>query len=237
MVNPSNTVLVKAVHGLEAQKLDADFEIELATYLKNQYEQKSLIELYSRFSSSDGDFDGLMRRAIWRAVARKLGHNLRVGSAVGFKHLETFEIGNHVFIGSQSYIQGRFDGTCKIGNSVWIGPQSYFDARDIIIEDYVGWGPGAKVLGSTHTGFPIYLPIMQTDLEIKPVRIEVGADIGMNAVILPGVRVGKGSIVGAGAVVTKDVPPFAIVAGVPAKFLRWRDGYETLLLEESVPNV
>jgi acetyltransferase-like isoleucine patch superfamily enzyme len=129
-----------------------------------------------------------------------------------------------VFIGSQSFIQGRFDGTCAIGDHVWIGPQSYFDARHLIIEDYVGWGPGAKVLGSTHSGFPIDIPIVQTDLEIKPVRIGAWADIGTNAVILPGVTVGKGSIVGASSVVTKDVAPFSIVAGSPATLLRWREG-------------
>ena len=50
----------------------------------------------------------------------------------------------------------------------------------------------------------------------------------MNAVILPGVTIGEGSIIGAGAVVTKDVPAYAIVAGVPAKFLRWREGYQPL---------
>jgi acetyltransferase-like isoleucine patch superfamily enzyme len=90
----------------------------------------------------------------------------------------------------------------------------------------VGWGPGAKALGSAHTGLPIDQPIIETDLEIRPVRVGAWADIGTAAILLPGVTVGKGSIVGAGAVVTRDVPPFAIVAGVPARFLRWRDGYQ-----------
>jgi acetyltransferase-like isoleucine patch superfamily enzyme len=127
-------------------------------------------------------------------------------------------------LGSQAYIQGRFDGRCVIGDHVWIGPQSYFDARDLVIEEHVGWGPGAKVLGSTHTGEPIDLPIIQTDLEIKPVKIEAWADVGTGAVVLPGVTIGRGSIIGAGAVVTENVAPFAVVAGVPARFLRWREG-------------
>jgi acetyltransferase-like isoleucine patch superfamily enzyme len=225
MSEPGITKIVRAVHGLRELKLDPDFEMGLAEYFRTQYEYKALLELYSRFATGDGDFEALMRRAIWRGVARRFGHSVQIASGVGFKHLETFEIGNQVFIGSQSYIQGRYDGRCIIGNNVWIGPQSYFDARDLILEDYVGWGPGAKVLGSTHTGLPIDVPIIQTDLEIKPVKVEAGADIGMNAVILPGVTVGKGGIVGAGAVVTKDVPPFAVVVGVPARFLRWREGF------------
>ena len=56
-------------------------------------------------------------------------------SGVGFKHLETFEIGDSVFIGAQAYIQGRFDGTTIIGDHVWIGPQAYMDARDLVLED------------------------------------------------------------------------------------------------------
>jgi acetyltransferase-like isoleucine patch superfamily enzyme len=223
---------VKAVHGLQELKPDPDFELGLAEHLRAQYSRESLIELYSRFVASDGAFDALMRRAIWRAVARSFGHGVHIGNGVGFKHLETFEIGDGVFIGAQTYIQGRFDGHCVIGNHVWIGPQSYFDARDPVIEDYVGWGPGAKVLGSSHIGAPVEVPIIQTALEIKPVRIGAEADIGTNAVVLPGVTIGQGSIVGAGAVVTSDVAPFAIVTGVPAKFLRWREGDRSETSEE-----
>jgi acetyltransferase-like isoleucine patch superfamily enzyme len=219
--------IVTAIHGKTQVPPDPAFESEFAQYLRTAYEPGALLEQYSRFVNGDGVLDSLMRRVIWRAVARSVGHGLRVGAGVGFKHLETFEIGDGVFIGAQSYIQGRFDGTTRIGNHVWIGPQAYFDARHLVLEDYVGWGPGAKVLGSAHTGLPIDRPIIETDLNIRPVRVEAWADVGTGAVLLPGVTIGKSAIVGAGAVVTENVEPFAIVAGVPARFLRWREGHQT----------
>lgn len=219
------TRTVGAIHGRKESSRDPEFELGLTQSLRSSY-GSGLVEQYARFAASDGPLDGLLRRCIWRALARHCGHGLQVGSGVGFKNLETFEIGDGVFIGAQAYIQGRFDGTMVFGDHVWIGPQAYMDARSLVLEDYVGWGPGAKVLGSAHTGLPVDRPIVQTDLEIKPVRIEAWADIGTNATILPGVTVGRGAIVGAGAVVTKDVPPFAIVAGVPASFRRWREGAE-----------
>jgi acetyltransferase-like isoleucine patch superfamily enzyme len=218
-----NKRTVAAVHGRRAVESDPAFELGLSQHLGERYSSTALVEQYSHYSIGDGEINQLMRRAIWRTIARTFGHGVKIESGVGFKHLETFEIGDGVFIGAHSYIQGRFDGVTKIGNHVWIGPQAYFDARHLILEDYVGWGPGAKVLGSTHSGLPIDRPIIETDLEILPVRVEAWADIGTGAVLLPGITVGKGSIVGAGAVVTKDVPPFAIVAGVPARFVRWRD--------------
>jgi acetyltransferase-like isoleucine patch superfamily enzyme len=119
-------------------------------------------------------------------------------------------------------IQGRFDGACRIGSHVWIGPHAYLDARDLVLEDYVGWGPGAKVLGSSHTGEPVNEPIITTELKIKQVFVGHGADIGTNATLLPGVRVGAHSIIGAGSVVTADVPDYAVVAGVPARHIRYR---------------
>ena len=222
----NNARIIAAVHGKRQVEPDPLFELDLSRHLSQSYSPAALLEHYSRFTNGDGELDSLMRRSLWRAVARKFGNGVSIGSGVGFKHLETFEIGDSVFIGAQAYIQGRFDGVTKIGNHVWIGPQAYLDARHLILEDYVGWGPGAKVLGSAHTGLPIDRPIIETDLEIRPVHVQAWANIGTSAILLPGVTIGKGGIVGAGAVVTHDVPPFAIVAGVPARFIRWRDGYE-----------
>lgn len=218
--------MVPAVHGARPVTPDSAEELQLADDLRGRHSRAELVALAGDYALSDSDEGVRMRRAIWRALARRFGHGVRIGRGALAKHPETFEIGDAVFVGEQAFIQGRFDGRCVIGNHVWLGPQSYFDARDLVIEDYVGWGPGAKVLGSEHTGEPADVPIIQTDLVIRPVRIGAWADIGVNAVILPGVTVGKGAIIGAGAVVTSDVPPFAIVAGVPAKVLRWRTGHE-----------
>lgn len=213
-------MIVSAVHGRKTIKPDPRFELEMAAHLRRAPDRLS--DLFARFVAGTSEFDFLMRRVILRALVKKMGNGVTIEPHVGFKHPETFEIGDGVFIGAQAFIQGRIRGRCRIGNGVWIGPQSYFDARNMVIEDNVGWGPGAKILGSTHTGLPKSLPIIQTSLTIRPVRIGAGADIGTGAIILPGIKVGPGAIVGAGAVVTKNVPARTIVAGVPAKILRTR---------------
>jgi acetyltransferase-like isoleucine patch superfamily enzyme len=215
--------VVPAVHGRREVTPDSQDDLTLADGLRKDHSRADLLDLAARYAYDLSEHDIRMRRAVWRALTRRFGHGVRIGRGALVTHPETFEIGDGVFIGEQAFIQGRFDGRCVIGDHAWIGPQSYYDARDLVIEEYVGWGPGAKVLGSTHTGIPIDVPIIQTDLEIKPVRISAWADIGVNAVILPGVTIGRGAIVGAGSVVTTDVEPFTIVAGVPARLIRRRD--------------
>lgn len=219
--------VVKAVHGRQEVTPDPAYVRGLAEELRQHYSREGLLEIYGRFIRGYGALDELMRRVLWVALTRCCGDGLRVEPDVGFKHPETFEIGKGVFVGTQAFLQGRFDGRCRIGDYVWIGPHSYLDARDLVLENHVGWGPGAKVLGSQHTGVPLEVPITETDLEIRPVRVEEWADIGTNAVILPGVTVGKSAIVGAGAVVTQDVPAYAKVAGVPAKVIGWRNEKDT----------
>jgi acetyltransferase-like isoleucine patch superfamily enzyme len=215
----SGTRIVQAVHGLRKVQADPPFEIDMAAQLREQLSREQLIDAFSQHASGTSPIDLIMRRVCLRALVKKLGVGAHINKNVSVIHPETFEIGDGVFIGEQTILQGRFDGRCVIGNGVWIGPQSYFDARDLILEDRVGWGPGAKVLGSEHTGSPANVPLIQSDLKIAPVRVCAGADIGVNAIILPGVTVGREAIVGAGAVLTKDVPDFATVAGVPARVI------------------
>jgi len=215
--------LVRAVFGKAQVIEDTPWEWQYAAYLKSNFTPAELLALYSRYRGDEGKFETQLRRIIFRAMCKQAGSSLRVEPEVIVKHPETMEFGDAVFIGAHTMIQGRFDGMCRIGSHVWIGPHAYFDARNLILEDYVGWGPGAKVLGSSHTGQPIDVPIITTELQIEPVVVGFGADIGTNATLLPGVHVGAHSIVGAGSVVTQDVPEFAIVAGVPAKVLRYRE--------------
>jgi acetyltransferase-like isoleucine patch superfamily enzyme len=225
-MSTSDPRIVRAVHGLQPVEHDPDAELALSAELREKHSPDELQELAARHAMGDGETDRRMRRAIWRALTRRFGHGVRIGRGAIVSHPETVEIGDGVFIGEQAFIQGRAGGRCVIGDHAWLGPQSYFDARDLVVEEYVGWGPGARALGSQHVALPVTVPIIQTDLEIQPVRICAWADVGVNAVVLPGVTVGKGAIVGAGAVVTRDVEAFSIAIGVPAKFHRWRDGHE-----------
>jgi acetyltransferase-like isoleucine patch superfamily enzyme len=218
--------VVRAVHGVRPFQPDPEDELAFAENLRQSKSREEILQLASAHGLGEDEHAARMRRAAWRALSRRFGHAVRIGRAAIGSHFETFEIGNGVFIGEMAFIQGRAEGRCVIGDYAWIGPQSYLDARDLVIGEYVGWGPGARALGSQHTGQPPDVPIIQTDLTIKTTHIGAWADIGVNAVILPGVTIGKGAIVGAGAVVTCDVEDFSIVAGVPATFRRWRSGHE-----------
>ena len=132
---------------------DPPYERELPMRCATRHESTALLELYGHHVTA---------RRVRRADAAR--HLARAGAELWPRRADRaaarcaaprdLRDRSGVFVGDQAIIQGRFDGRCVIGDHVWIGPQSYFDARDLVIEDYVGWGPGAKVLGSMHTGDP-----------------------------------------------------------------------------------
>lgn len=211
--------IVQAMSGRRPLDPDPAYEMDLAKEMRQRCPPDILLGLFNRFSRSTDWLDSALRRACFRALVKRCGVSVQVGINVSLRHPQTFEIGDGVFIGDQAVLQGRHDGSFSVGERSWIGPQCFLDARDLVLGRYVGLGPGVKILGSEHTGQPIEVPIVATDLIISPVYVEDDSDIGMGAVLLPGIRIGTGAIVGAGAVVTHDVPKFAKVAGVPAQVI------------------
>lgn len=110
---------------------------------------------------------------------------------------------------------GKPDAKIIIGNHCGFSGVSIVADKEVIIEDYVTVGANA-IIGDCDDHSEIYAS------EPRPVHICNHAWIGMNATIMKGVTIGEYAIVGAGAIVTKDVPPRAIVAGIPAKIIKYR---------------
>ncbi len=154
----------------------------------------------------------------------KVGSNVVIEPSVLVFHPESIMLGNNVYIGHYTILHGYYKNFMTIGTGTWIGQMCYFhSAGGIEIGQNVGIGPQVKILTSYHDLKNTKKPIIQNDLIFGKVIIEDDCDIGIGAIVLPGIIIGKGSQVGAGAVVTKDVKPFSVVAGVPAKLISIRD--------------
>jgi acetyltransferase-like isoleucine patch superfamily enzyme len=131
---------------------------------------------------------------------------------------ERIRIGSNVYIGHYAILRGYHRNELVIGDDTWIGQLCYINsAGGVKIGSRVGIGPGVKIMSSQHGEEGRGVPVLLCDLEFAKVTIEDDCDIGMGSIILPGRTVGRGSIVGAGSVVTRDVEPYTVVAGVPAR--------------------
>lgn len=105
---------------------------------------------------------------------------------------------------------------CQVNEHVFI--------QGAVIGNYVMIAPHVSILNTSHNFERVDLPmVLQGETNHANPIIEDDVWLGRNAIIMPGIRIGKGSIVGAGAIVTKDVPPYCIVGGVPAKVLKKRN--------------
>ena len=154
----------------------------------------------------------------------------RCGQGVCFEpgvlvfHPENVEIGDDVYVGHQAILKGYYRNRLVVGARSWIGQQCFLHAAGgLTIGVRVGLGPGVRIITSTHR-LPegSDAPIMDGELDFAPVVLEDGCDIGVSAVILPGVTIGRGAQIGAGAVVTASIPAGAVAAGVPARVIGQR---------------
>ncbi|MFC0187328.1 acyltransferase [Fictibacillus aquaticus] len=111
-----------------------------------------------------------------------------------------------------------------VGSHVYIGPEAYISARGgVTIQDGVIIGPRLSVLTSNHRYDGAEMLPYDGGVYLKPVTIEKNVWIGAHVLLCPGVTVGEGSVVAMGSVVTKDVPPYSIIGGNPAKVIKTRD--------------
>ncbi len=129
------------------------------------------------------------------------------------------DVSRAAFVAANATVIGRV--SIDSGASIWYGAVVRGDVERIEIGARTNIQDGAILHGDP--GKPT---ILETDVivghraVIHSAYIETGCLIGIGAIVLDGVRVGKGSIIGAGCVVTKDVPPHSLMVGVPAKYLR-----------------
>jgi acetyltransferase-like isoleucine patch superfamily enzyme len=222
LLGDSTAKRVRPSHLARELRPDPAFIAQFAKHLAAAHGQDALEGLLDRFAHGSTEFDAMMRAIFWRARGVELGAAVTIGRGVLLRDPGSFSFGRGTVIGDGVRLQSRWDGRCVIGERVWVGPQSFIDGRDLVIGDEVGIGPGVRIIGSQHTGLPDDAPVIATDLDIRPIRIEDGADIGANATILPGITIGRGAIVGAGAVVSRDISAGAVAAGVPARIIRKR---------------
>lgn len=130
----------------------------------------------------------------------KCGKNVNVEHGADFGSGRDIEVGDNSGIGINCVVR-----KAVIGNNVMMGPEVYF-------------------VGRNHRFDSLEKPMdEQGYLEAEPPVVGDDVWIGTRAIILPGIKIGRGAVIGAGAVVTKDVPEYAIVGGNPAKVIRYRE--------------
>jgi maltose O-acetyltransferase len=143
-----------------------------------------------------------VRRAFCRGLFREAGSGINVEAGAYFGTGSELSIGDRSGLGIKSFLIGPI----TIGADVIMAPEVVILTQNHRIDDTT------KTIRE------------QDDKAPEPVVIENNVWIGMRAMILPGVHVGTGAVIAAGAVVTKDVPPLAVVGGCPARVLKYRDG-------------
>ena len=177
---------------------------------------------------SDGDtvFQKFRSRgigAIDPTKFRMLGENVIFESGALAFHPESISIGSNVYVGHYAILSGYYKNEMQIGSNVWIGQHCFLhSAGGLVIEDGVGIGPGVRITSARHHDEGGDVPITAAALDFLPVVLGAGCNIGVGAVILPGVTIGRCAQIGAGAVVTKAIPDNAIATGVPARVSRYR---------------
>ncbi|MBK1645076.1 hypothetical protein CKO25_10510 [Thiocapsa imhoffii] len=163
-------------------------------------------------------------RASWlRARGARLASKVRVGSRCEISRPKALEAGGRVVLEAQVVFKLVGNGAgVSLAEHVFIGRGTLFDlSGPLFIGEGTMLAPNCFVTDHNH-GTSASVPMWRQSPLHAPVRIGADCWLGARAIVLPGVTIGDGAIVAAGAVVTADVAPSSIVCGVPARFMRLR---------------
>ena len=166
----------------------------------------------------------------------QFGHKIKVGSGLNLMEYATLnalsyegvDIGNNFTLGKYAIIECTgvlrdVGNSLKIGNNVGVNHYCFIGVRgNITIGDNVIFGPRVNVFSENHIFNSLDVPIKNQGVEKKDTIIGNDVWIGASVSIMPGVKIGNGCVIAAGSVVTKDVPDFSVIAGVPAKIIKNR---------------
>lgn len=169
---------------------------------------------------------GITKNRILRIMLRLKGVHFGEGLSlegpvdVGVGH--KIQIGRRVKLGKHIYLGTWLSGELVVGDDTYIGRNSIILVyQSVTIGSDCLIAPGCHITDVNHGTAPGEL-IRKQPLQVRPIRIGKDVWIGAGCSILPGVTIGDGAVIGARSVVTHDVPPWAIVAGAPAKIIRYR---------------
>lgn len=161
-----------------------------------------------------------MEREFWAHKTAEISEGANIGQGTKIWHQSQVqkeaEIGENCVIGHNCFIASR----AKIGNNCTL--ESNIDVWEkVVLEDYVFVGPSAVFTNDLNPRAKYPKLKYPQYGKWRPTLVKEGASIGANATVVCGNTIGKWAFVGAGAVVTKDVQDYAVVAGVPAKVIGW----------------
>lgn len=148
------------------------------------------------------------------------GRNVKIKYFVELSSRKYITFGKDVAIDSLCRIIADTDGFITFGNNVALNRNVLINARGggrIIVGNDVLIGPNVVIRSNNHRFESLDIPINSQGVTLGCIIIEDDVWIAANCVILPNVKIGKGAIIGAGSVVTRDVEPYSIMGGIPAK--------------------
>jgi len=155
---------------------------------------------------------------------KRSGEHINIWPGVKIFSPERVELGNNVTLFNNVLIYGGENGYVKIGDNSHVAPFAVINGEGgVKIGSKVGISAGVKIYSISFNENDPTRDFLDVPVKLKEIVIEDNVMIGANSVLLPGVKIGRGSIIGAGAVVIRDVPSNSVAVGVPARVVKTRN--------------